>query len=312
MCTLANCRVRSDRTLVGTGGGGLPLVRGLPDRKTDREIPVLLAERRVCFLAGSRMAPMIPLQPFGRTGHESSRIIFGAAALSEVTQDEADDTMELIRRHRINHLDVAASYGGGRLAAGPLDGDAPGRVLLGHQDRRAYPRGGVRGDPALAWQRLRTDHVDLIQLHNLVDEDGWQTAFAPGGALEAAIQAPRRRFDPVRRRYWSWGDRGRPAPAVLRAVRLRFGPASVQLPDVEEENYIADFDALEAPASSATSPSNDQGGCLWPWGDDRRSTRTWYQPLKDQASIDPAVGWALGREGVFLYSAAISASCPSC
>ena len=62
---------------------------------------------------------MIPTLPFGRTGHESTRIIFGAAALSSVTQAEADQTMELILEHGINHIDTAASYGEAELRIGP-------------------------------------------------------------------------------------------------------------------------------------------------------------------------------------------------
>ncbi|HEY8282906.1 MAG TPA: aldo/keto reductase, partial [Chloroflexota bacterium] len=54
---------------------------------------------------------MIATQPFGRTGHTSSRVIFGAAALGEATQDQADATLEVLLRHGVNHIDVAASYG---------------------------------------------------------------------------------------------------------------------------------------------------------------------------------------------------------
>ena len=54
---------------------------------------------------------MIHVQPFGSTGHQSTRLLFGAAALGNVSQDEADQTMELIREHGINHIDTAASYG---------------------------------------------------------------------------------------------------------------------------------------------------------------------------------------------------------
>jgi len=65
------------------------------------------------------MKPMIALQPFGRTGHESTRLLFGAAAIGNVDQDEADQTMELIREHGINHIDTAASYGDAELRLGP-------------------------------------------------------------------------------------------------------------------------------------------------------------------------------------------------
>jgi aryl-alcohol dehydrogenase-like predicted oxidoreductase len=62
---------------------------------------------------------MIPVEPFGRTGHQSTRAIFGAAALGDVTQDDADRTMELLLRHGINHIDTAASYGDSELRLGP-------------------------------------------------------------------------------------------------------------------------------------------------------------------------------------------------
>ncbi len=57
----------------------------------------------------------IPTLPFGRTGHQSTRVIFGAASLSQVSQDEADQTLEVLLEHGINHIDVAASYGDAEL-----------------------------------------------------------------------------------------------------------------------------------------------------------------------------------------------------
>jgi len=80
---------------------------------------------------------MIEHAPFGRTGHHSTRLIFGAAAFGEVTQDEADQTMELLRRHGINHLDTAASYGESELREVLHDG-------LGPHRRRDVQRPGLR------------------------------------------------------------------------------------------------------------------------------------------------------------------------
>ena len=54
---------------------------------------------------------MIATQPFGRIGHMSTKTIFGAAALGNVTQYDADKTLELLIEHGINHIDTAASYG---------------------------------------------------------------------------------------------------------------------------------------------------------------------------------------------------------
>ena len=62
---------------------------------------------------------MIEKRPFGRTGHMSTATIFGAAALGSVTQAEADQTLKVLLKYGINHIDTAASYGDAELRIGP-------------------------------------------------------------------------------------------------------------------------------------------------------------------------------------------------
>ena len=54
---------------------------------------------------------MIDKIPFGSTGHLSSRVIFGAAALGGMKQERADGVLETLLEYGINHIDTAASYG---------------------------------------------------------------------------------------------------------------------------------------------------------------------------------------------------------
>jgi aryl-alcohol dehydrogenase-like predicted oxidoreductase len=54
---------------------------------------------------------MLPVAPFGRTGHRSTRVIFGAAALGGMSQERADATLAAVAGWGINHIDTAASYG---------------------------------------------------------------------------------------------------------------------------------------------------------------------------------------------------------
>ena len=61
----------------------------------------------------------------GRLGHESSVLVYGAAALAEVPQDVADLSVQEALDAGINHLDVAASYGDAELPARPLDAADP-------------------------------------------------------------------------------------------------------------------------------------------------------------------------------------------
>ena len=67
---------------------------------------------------------------FGRTGHESTRTIFGAAALWSLSQAESDQTLELLLEYGVNHIDTAASYGDSELRLAPWLGRHPGRFFL--------------------------------------------------------------------------------------------------------------------------------------------------------------------------------------
>src|SRR5262245_4172488 len=123
---------------------------------------------------------------FGRRGHESSRVIFGAAALGAMRQEKADQILQLLLDHGVNHIDTAASYGDSELRVGPWMERHRDRFFLATKtgDRTAD---GARASVRRSLERLRVERVDLIQLHNLVDECEWETALGPGGALEALV-----------------------------------------------------------------------------------------------------------------------------
>ena len=131
---------------------------------------------------------MISKQLFGRTGHESTRVVFGGAALSKVTQDEADQTLEVLLRYGINHLDVAAAYGDAELRVAPWLRKHPGRFFLATKTgERKYD--DAKRQIHLSLERLGVERVDLIQLHSLADPIEWDIALSPGGAIEAAVEA---------------------------------------------------------------------------------------------------------------------------
>src|SRR5450756_2450553 len=134
------------------------------------------------------MCVAIQVADFGRTGHKSTRTVFGAASLSRVTQDVADRTLEVLLRHGVNHIDTAASYGDAELRIRPWLKREPGRFFLATKTdaRDAKP---ARDDLHRSLDRLGVDHVDLWQLHNLADPIEWDIALSPGGAIDAAIEA---------------------------------------------------------------------------------------------------------------------------
>ena len=132
----------------------------------------------------SSVGGVIPTALFGRSGHESTRLIFGAAALGGMSQERADATMDAIAGWGINHIDTAAGYGASEDRLQPWLAEHRGDVFL------ATKTGERTGSAARAQlerslQRMDVGHVDLIQLHNLVEPDEWEVAHGPGGAVEA-------------------------------------------------------------------------------------------------------------------------------
>jgi aryl-alcohol dehydrogenase-like predicted oxidoreductase len=243
---------------------------------------------------------MIALQPFGRTGHESTRILFGAAAIGNVSQDEADQTMELIRQHGINHIDTAASYGDAELRLGPWIETHRDEFFLATKTGERT-RAEAYAEIGRSLERLRTDRLDLIQLHNLVDEDEWQTAFSSGGVLEAVVQA---REEGLVRFIGVTGHGVTVAAQHLRSL-AEFPFDSVLLPYnfpmTRNAAYMADFEALLALcAERGVAVQTIKAITRAPWGDHKPTANTWYEPLADQDAIDIAVSWVLGRDGVFL------------
>jgi aryl-alcohol dehydrogenase-like predicted oxidoreductase len=243
---------------------------------------------------------MIATQPFGRTGHMSTRAIFGAAALSSVTQDEADRTLEVLLQYGVNHIDTAASYGDSELRIGPwMDRHRQDFFLATKTGRRTYQQ--ARDEIHRSLERLRVDHVDLIQLHNLVDPIEWDIALSPGGALDAAVEAREQGLV----RFIGVTGHGTQIAATHKRSLERFAFDSVLLPYsyivMQNRGYAEDFEALMAVCRERTvAVQTIKSIARRPWSGRPATRTTWYEPMEDQADIDRAVHWVLSRPGIFL------------
>src|SRR4051812_36228802 len=184
---------------------------------------------------------MIDRAPFGATGHESSRVIFGAAALGDVSKADADRTLEVLLEHGINHIDVAASYGDAelRIATWLRDHEFFLATKTGERTYRA-----AREEIRRSLDRLGVDHVDSIQLHNLVDVIEWETALGADGALEAAIEAREEGLV----RFIGVTGHGLSIPEMHRRSLERFPFDSVLCPynyvQMQDARYAETFEAL--------------------------------------------------------------------
>jgi aryl-alcohol dehydrogenase-like predicted oxidoreductase len=243
---------------------------------------------------------MIATAPFGRTGHESSRTIFGAAALGNVSHADAERTLDLLLAHGVNHIDTAASYGDSELRIASWLRREPGRLFVATKTGdRDYK--GAKESIRRSLERLGIDRVDLIQLHNLVDVIEWETALRDGGALEAAVEAR----DEGLVRFIGVTGHGLSVAAMHRRSLDRFPFDSVLLPynisQLRHPLYADHFEALARTcAARGVAMQTIKSIALAAWDGRPQTASTWYEPLTDPADIEVAVGWVLARPGIFL------------
>jgi len=243
---------------------------------------------------------MIEKQPFGRTGHVSTRTLFGAASLWQVTQDEADRTLAVLLEYGVNHIDTAASYGDAELRIGPwMERYRSHFFLATKTEKRTYREAG--DELRCSLERLRVDYVDLWQMHVLVDPGEWEMAMGPGGALEAFVEARERGLA----RFLGVTGHGLTVAAMHRRSLERFDFDSVLLPCnyplMQNPQYAADFEALVAMCQERNvAVQAIKSLARRSWGDKPQTRNTWYEPLEDQADVERAIHWVLGRPGIFL------------
>jgi aryl-alcohol dehydrogenase-like predicted oxidoreductase len=243
---------------------------------------------------------VIPKQEFGKSGHLSTRIIFGAAALSNVTQEEADQTLEVLLKYGINHIDTAAGYGESELRIGPwMENHRKKFFLATKVFRRGYQEAVDQIQTSL--ERLQVSSVDLIQFHNLTSRISWEKVMGPDGALKAAIEA---RDQGLVKNIGVTGH-GYTVAAMHKQSLEQFEFDSVLLPYnyvmMQNPEYASDFGSLlKICKERKVAVQTIKSLARRPWGEKERIRSTWYEPVEEQVDIDRAVHWVLNKEGIFL------------
>ena len=245
---------------------------------------------------------MIERAPFGATGHESSRAIFGAASLGSVSKRDADRALELLLEHGVNHIDVAASYGDAELRIASWLRRHEGEFFVATKTgERSYA--AAREEIRRSLDRLGVERIDSIQLHNLVDVIDWETALGADGALEAAVEAREEGLV----RFIGVTGHGLSIPEMHRRSLERFPFDSVLLPynfvQMQDPRYAETFEALAAVCQERNvALQTIKSLASRRWDGREKTAATWYEPLREQADIDLAAHWVLGRPEAFLLT----------
>jgi len=238
---------------------------------------------------------------FGNTGHQSSRVIFGAAALGAMSQERADATLAKLDVYGVNHIDVAASYGEAELRLAPF-------LRTRRQDFFLATKTGHRTkDKAKAQlhaslERMQVDQIDLIQMHNLTNARDWDIAMGKGGALEALTQAREEGLV----RFIGVTGHGTYAPSMHKASLEAFPFDSILVPYnfsmMSDVQYAADFEALyELCMARQVAMQTIKSIALRRWREgDTEKQFSWYKPIREPEALQRAVDFVLARPGLFI------------
>ena len=233
---------------------------------------------------------------FGQTGHMSTVAIFGAACLGKVTQAEADATIEKVIAAGVNHIDVAPSYGEAELRLGPWMARERQRFFLGCKTTERTKEGAA-AELRRSLERLRVDSFDLFQLHAVKTMEELDQVTAPGGALEAVLEA---RAEGLAKFIGITGH-GVDAPAIYLEALRHFDFDSVLFPlnFVQYANPTYRKNAEELIRQCRTRDVGTmviKSICQRPWGNRPQVYNTWYEPFTDIEHIQPAINFALSQD----------------
>lgn len=233
----------------------------------------------------------------------STLAIFGAAALSEVSQQEADRVMEMVIEAGINHIDVAPSYGQAEQRIGPWMPRERERFFLGCKTMERT-KDGAWNELRDSLKRLQTEQFDLYQLHAITSMEELDACTMAGGALEAAIEARQQGLT----RHIGITGHGIDAPAIYIEALKRFDFDSVLFP----LNFVQMSDPAfrkDAETLITLCKEKDVGTMLiktvtkGPWGEKQKTATTWYEPFDKLEEIQQAVNFALSYEVTGLCTA---------
>jgi len=247
---------------------------------------------------------MIPRQEFGRTGHQSSRVIFGSYALNKAKQAEADRALALLQEYGVNHIDTAPMYGNAEKLIGPWLTKNRDEFFIATKTR-SRSRHGALNNLKRSLERLRVNYIDLWQMHGLTNPAGWEKVMGPEGALEAFVEA---REKGLVRYLGVTGHTLKAAEMHLKSLAT-FDFDSVMLSYnhalMQNLQYAAQFDKLERVCRERrVAFQTIKAVAQRPWAGRTKTFNTYfYEPLATQEAIDTAVHWVLGHPTAFLVTA---------
>ncbi len=231
----------------------------------------------------------------GRTGHQSTVVSFGTYAVGYVDQDEADEAIQLVLDHGVNHFDIAPTYGHAMERVAPWMPEIRDRIFLGAKTA-VRDRDGAWRDVESILKRMNVENFDLFQLHSVGTMDQLDLATAPGGSLETLVEMREQGMT----KWIGITGHGPEVPATILEALNRFDFDTIMFPlnpaAARDPGYNRVTEELLAVANRRnigiqTIKMIARGG----WGDGQKECRTWYDPHRTQDDIDRSLWWVLSQ-----------------
>ena len=228
---------------------------------------------------------------YGSTGESLSIVGFGGILVSGVDADEARGLVAEAVDRGVDYFDVAPTYGNAQEMLGPaLEPYRKGVFLACKTTERTAA--GARRELEESLRLLRTDHVDLYQLHAVNTDEDFEQVMGPGGALELFREARERGMT----RYLGFSSHS--SETALRLIEaVDFD--SVLFPVNWSTWFAADFGpavvtAAEARGTARLALKSLARGKMAA-GAERKWAKCWYEPLEDRELADLALRWTLSQ-----------------
>lgn len=234
----------------------------------------------------------------GRTGHQSSLAVFGAAALWDADPETAGRVFARALEAGVNHLDVAPLYGRAQELLGPNIPDVREKLFVACKTQRRDP-GGVRAHLEESLALLRCESFDLYQMHAVTDRAELD---ARAGAVEALLAAR----DEGLCRFIGITGHDLTAPATHAEALRRYDLDTVMFPVNPrlwaDADYRRDAEALlELAAGRDVGVMAIKAAAARPWGTRAHTAGTWYEPYTTADEVGRGVRFALSVPGVHAF-----------
>jgi aryl-alcohol dehydrogenase-like predicted oxidoreductase len=246
---------------------------------------------------------MMEKRTLGRTGHQSTVVIMGTAAFWTIDQQGANDALDLILARGVNHIDVAPQYGNAELVTGPWLEHRRDQFFLGCKTLERE-KSAAWADLRRSLERLRTNRLDLYQLHSVGTFEELDKAFAKGGSIETLKEAREQGIT----KYLGITGHGIDTPAVHAEALERFDFDTIMLP-LNPALYANDKYRQSMTHLLKVAQERNVGVMIikaiarGPWGEQRKDYNTWYLPFTAPEMIEQWIRFALSQPVTGIASA---------